>query len=105
MLRTGDSPGKMPPIEAAFQRRLKARRVQQVAGLLPGDTPTGYMILGICDRCGELTGGNIMLVCARGDLLRWDCDCGEPQSHTLGEAYPLAPIGSDAAPVDGRHSR
>ena len=103
MLRTDDSPGKMPTSEATSRRRLRARRDQQAVGLIPRDARTGYMILGVCDRCGELTGGNIMLVCARGGSLRWDCDCGSPQSHTLGEGYPLAPIGGDS--VDGGPDR
>ena len=91
--------------EAHFQRRLRARRDQQAVGLLPGDARTGYLILGVCERCGELTGGNIRLVCARGDLLRWDCPCGAEQSTTLGAEFPLAPIGHDAAPVVGGLAR
>ncbi len=94
-----------PPAEAVFRRELKARRVQQVVGLLPGDARTGYVLLDVCDQCGELTGGNIMLACSRGDVLRWTCDCDAPQETTLGDEFPLAPIGSDATPVGGGHSR
>ena len=85
--------------------RLRTRYVLLVVGLLPGDSRTGHSVVGICDRCGELTGGNVMLVCARGDTLRWACSCGSPQSHTLGDGYTLAPIGSDAAHVDGGPDR
>ena len=105
MLRTTDSTGKMPTSEELFQRRLKARRNRLVAGLLPSDARTGYSILGCCSRCGELTGADITLASGRGDLLRWFCPCGGESTHVLDDDFPLPPIGSDAAPVDGRHSR
>ncbi len=106
MLRTGDSPGNPPPNETASQRCLKARRVQQVAGLIPGDARSGYMTFGLCPDCGAVICRDVPLAAGRGDELRTDCqNCSAPQTHVLDDAYVLPPIGSDAAPVGGGHSR
>ena len=102
MILTDDSPGNPPPSEAGFQRELKARRVQQVAGLLPGDAWSGYMTFDLCHDCGAVICRDVPLAVGRGDELRTDCqNCSVPQTHTLDDEFPLAPIGSDAAPVDG----
>ena len=88
--------------EALFQRTLKTRRIQQVAGLIPGDAPTGYMTFGLCGSCGAVIVRDVPLVAGRGDELRTDCkNCSAPQSHTLGASFPLAPIGHDVSPVSG----
>ena len=91
--------------EATFQKRLLARRVQLVAGLI-GDEPSGFMTFGLCGDCGAVIVRDVPLVAGRGDELRTDCqNCSAPQTHVLDDAYVLPPIGSDAAPVDGGHSR
>lgn len=92
----------MPTSETAFQRRLKARRVQQAVGLLPADAPTGFMTFGLCHNCGAIILRDVPLVAGRGDELRTDCqNCSAPQTHVLDDAYVLPPIGHDGAPVDG----
>ena len=105
MILTDDSPGNPPPNATVFKRCLKARRVQQVAGLLPGDARSGYMTFGLCPDCGAVICRDVPLAAGRGDELRTDCqNCSAPQTHTLDDEFPLAPLGSDA-PVDGGHSR
>lgn len=93
--------------EAIFQSRLRARRVQQVAGLLSDTSPTGFMTFGLCGDCGAVIVRDVPLVAGRGDELRTDCqNCSAPQSHVLGASFPLAPIGrDDAAPVSGGPDR
>ena len=97
MLQPKNSTGNPP----AFQRRLRARRDQQAVGLLPPTSPTGFIVVGCCPNCDELVGASVTIDRSRGDRLRWPCPCGGELSTTLGAEFPLAPLGSDAAPVDG----
>ena len=109
MLQNHDSQNNLPPTNEALVRRglLMSLRIQMLVGIIPGDSRSGFSIVGVCAGCGKLLGFDITLASGRGDELRTACEhCDEPWSHQLDSEYPLAPLGSDAAPpASGRRSR
>ena len=107
MLRKPAPPGKTPhPNAPPLQRRLASRRAQLLAGLIPWDSRSGFSVISVCAGCAELIGLDITMASERGDILRTACEhCGESWEHQLDSEYPLAPIGSDAAPVSGGPNR